>query len=173
MKKILTLALTLTLFAHSANAARPQPGFFKTVDENTGRAKVIVRLYECGEHMCGRIVALFAEDGVTIEETIQNPVKRASKVKGNPFIDGLDIIWGMEWHASRSEYRGGSILDPQSGRVFSSRMWHEDGDKTRLSVRGSVGPFGRTQTWNYIEYKNLPVELKGLDVSNWEPILYR
>jgi uncharacterized protein (DUF2147 family) len=41
-------------------------------------------------------------------------------------------------------YKGGSILDPEDGKVYRAEVWIEDG---KLKVRGHLGPFHKTQTW--------------------------
>ena len=47
-------------------------------------------------------------------------------------------------------WEGGKILDPENGRNYTLKMTPvEDGKK--LDVRGSFGPFGRTQTWVRIQ----------------------
>jgi uncharacterized protein (DUF2147 family) len=46
------------------------------------------------------------------------------------------------------EYRGGGILDPDSGSIYRCKFRLVDGG-TRLKVRGFLGVslFGRSQTW--------------------------
>ena len=43
-------------------------------------------------------------------------------------------------------WEGGKILDPENGRNYTLRLTPIEGGK-KLEVRGSLGPFGRTQTW--------------------------
>ena len=38
------------------------------------------------------------------------------------------------------------ILDPENGREYTLRLTPIEGGQ-KLQVRGSIGPFGRTQTW--------------------------
>ena len=46
------------------------------------------------------------------------------------------------------EYQGGSIPDPETGKVYRARM-KLDGEGGKLNVRGFIGfaLLGRTQTW--------------------------
>ncbi|MCL2629211.1 MAG: DUF2147 domain-containing protein [Alphaproteobacteria bacterium] len=157
--------------AEPAPVKAPIAGFWRTLDDKTGMPKSIVRLYECGDRLCGRIVALF--DGENISETYAAPVKVAEKVKGKPHIAGLDIIWDMRWDGK--EFVGGKIMDPQSGSVYSAVIWQtkEDYDFNQLRVRGKLGPFGRTQVWDAILPNRLPAELGNTDVSNWKPIIVK
>jgi len=157
----LLLALSASAFAFELE------GFYKTIDDKTGNAKSIVRLYKCGDALCGRIVALYDEKGAKIEETLNAPARVADKVSGSPKMAGLDIIWNMK--VDGDEYSGGKILDPKSGSVYSCVIWPDKKDAKKLNVRGKIGPIGRTQVWNVFDSGNLPEDLKGLDVSKWTP----
>ena len=151
-----------------ANAG-PITGFYQTIDDKTNQPKSIVALYEYADdddmELAGRIVALYDANG-KITETIANPVKVADKIKGTPHYAGLDIIWDMEWDADDNRYEDGKIMDPTSGKVYSSVMWMDTPGE--LNVRGKIGPIGRTQHWRAIDAKNIP-ELKDIDTSKWTP----
>ncbi|MDR0449056.1 MAG: DUF2147 domain-containing protein [Rickettsiales bacterium] len=179
MQKILTAAFAVFMATNAfattepADVKFPVKGFWKTIDDKTGNAKSIVRLYDCGENLCGRIVAIFNVEGTAVAETLSAPVKVAEDVKGKPKMVGLDIIWDMEWNGT--EWKGGKILDPKSGSVYSSVIWQtkEDVDFNQLQVRGKIGPFGRTQMWNAMEVKELPKDLQKIDVSVWTPVIVK
>ncbi len=54
----------------------------------------------------------------------------------------------MSFKESGDSWTSGSILDPESGEVYSSKLWMEDANTLR--VRGYAGLldlFYRTQTW--------------------------
>jgi len=162
------MKVLVLLFAFSISAfALELEGFYKTIDDKTGNAKSIVRLYKCGDALCGRIVALYDEKGVKIEETLNAPVRVAEKVTGSPKMAGLDIIWNMK--LDKDEYSGGKILDPKSGSVYSCVIWKDKNDAKKLNVRGKIGPIGRTQNWSVFDAGNLPEDIKNLDVSKWTP----
>jgi hypothetical protein len=171
MKKLLTICLTLCPCIASA---MPLTGFYQTIDDETNKPKSIVALYDCPEigepndvELCGRIVALYDVETGKISETIANPVKVADKVAGSPKMVGLDIIWDMEWDDDDAEYEDGKILDPKKGSVYSARIWRDKNDTSKLNVRGKIGPFGRTQTWNLLSESNLPADLQKLDMKSW------
>jgi uncharacterized protein (DUF2147 family) len=65
--------------------------------------------------------------------------------KGKPLV-GLEIIRGAKKADGKEVWEGGKILDPENGRNYTLRMTPIEGGK-KLEVRGSIGPFGRTQTW--------------------------
>lgn len=157
-----------------SNAAMPFTGFYQTIDDETNTPKSIVRIYEYRDgddvEIAGRIVALYNADG-TISETLSNPTRIADQVKGAPKMVGLDILWNMEWDADDSKYEDGKIMDPKSGKVYSSVMWQDTPEI--LNVRGKIGPFGRTQHWNTLDVSALPAELQSIDVSTWMPVLLK
>jgi uncharacterized protein (DUF2147 family) len=166
MKKLLPFAFC---FLPLCAGALPLTGFYQTIDDEVGKPKSIVALYECGAKLCGRIVALYDAETGEVSETLSNPVKIADKVEGAPKMAGLDIIWGMEWDADDSEYEDGKIMDPKKGSVYSSVIWRDKADEFKLRVRGKIGPFGRTQTWNVMKVSDLPADLRKLDTSKWTP----
>ncbi len=157
----------LALVTHVVNAA-PLSGLYQTIDDKTNQPKSVVALYEYGDGgaLAGRIVALYGPDG-NISETIASPVKVADKIKGTPKFVGLDIIWEMEWDADDNRYEDGKIMDPTSGKVYSSVIW-QDAPGT-LNVRGKIGPIGRTQKWRTLSSSDMPSELKDIDTSKWTP----
>lgn len=155
-----------------ANAATPFVGLYQTIDDETNTPKSIVALYEYADgddtNLAGRIVALYGTDGA-ISETLVNPTRVADKVKGTPKMVGLDIIWDMEYDADDKEYSDGKIMDPKSGKIYSSVMWQDTPDA--LNVRGKIGPFGRTQKWNVLNNADVPTELQNLDTGSWKPVV--
>ncbi len=83
----------------------------------------------------------------------------------------MDIIWKMEWDGDDKKYEDGKIMDPKTGKVYSSVMWQDTPEK--LNVRGKIGPFGRTQIWNVMNTSQLPADLQNLDTSNWKPVIIK
>jgi uncharacterized protein (DUF2147 family) len=171
MKKNLLSVVMMAMLPVVGNAAMPFVGTYQTIDDETNLPKSIVQIYEYQDdnntEIAGRIIALYNEQG-EISETLKNPTRIADKVDGAPNYVGLDIIWDMRFDTSDNEYSGGKIMDPKSGKVYSSVIWQEkDG---QLNVRGKIGPFGRTQHWFNIDNQKLPSELHNLDISTWTPV---
>ncbi|WP_420476833.1 DUF2147 domain-containing protein [Noviherbaspirillum sp. ST9] len=144
MRRLVTLSLAASaLVAASAMAQDVSPiGVWKTIDDETGKPKSLVRITESNGELRGKIEKLFREAGED-----QNP--KCEKCEGNlkdqPVI-GMTIITGMK--KDGSEYNGGHILDPNNGKVYKSKLTVVDGGK-KLDVRGYIGVpmLGRTQTW--------------------------
>ena len=60
MKKALSLFLFISFFILSASAQRTSPiGKWKTVDDNTGKVKSTVEIYEEGGKLFGKVLELF------------------------------------------------------------------------------------------------------------------
>ena len=77
----------------------------------------------------------------------------------------------MEWDNDDAKYEDGKIMDPKSGKVYSSLMWQDT--SSVLNVRGKIGPFGRTQKWNVLDASTLPTELQNLDTSTRKPVIIK
>lgn len=128
------LCMSGSLFAHEIG------GFWKAVDERTGRPRCIIAVYDYQGRHFGRIVAAFDKKGRMVE-TIYQPNERAPGITGDPYYCGLDIIWGLEW---RKKNFAGKIIDPEKGNVYNCELWTNGGN---LIVRGKLLCFGKNQAW--------------------------
>ena len=129
MKKVLLMSLFI-LYSHIATAKDSVIGFWTTIDDETKTPKSVVQIYEYQGKIFGRVVDLIKNKEAT------------AKIKGNPKIKGMDIIWDLEKNGSK--YTGGEILDPTKGKVYGCEIWQEDDN---LIVRGKIAFLGRNQTW--------------------------
>ena len=135
----LAMAMLHAVPASAAEAGSPI-GLWKTIDDKTGNARAIVRIYEQNGKLFGRIERSFtpgAENRVCDVCTDER--------KGQPII-GLVIIRNMQ--SKDGEFAGGDILDPETGTVYHCKF-HLDHDGARLIVRGYIGIslLGRSQVW--------------------------
>lgn len=132
------LATSLPAFADPTSAV----GLWKNVDDKTGKPKADIRIVEANGVLQGRIEKLYRP-----ADQDQNPVcdKCEGADKGKPIL-GLTIINGMK--KDGDEYAHGTILDPENGKVYKSKLKLTDGGK-KLDVRGYIGMpmLGRSQTW--------------------------
>jgi uncharacterized protein (DUF2147 family) len=149
MKKLLmigTAALLLNGFSAQAQVNAPGSsvqGLWKTVDDETGKPKSLLRISLVNGEYMGKIEKIFRDPSMD-----QNPKcdKCEDARKDQPII-GLTILTGMK-HIEGRDYAGGQILDPNNGKIYKSKMTlDEDGKK--LSLRGYIGipMMGRTQVW--------------------------
>ena len=139
-----SLALLGLIFVLPATTASAQTaaGVWRQVDDSTGKVGALVTIVEEGGIFKGRISRLFPDPGDD-----PNPLcKNCPGEKLNAPMLGLVFIEGMR--RSGLDYDGGTILDPESGNVYSASMKLSP-DDTKLTVRGYLGVsiLGRSQTW--------------------------
>ena len=127
-------------FATLASANSPV-GQWHTIDDSTGEVKSLVVIVEQQGQVRGRVEKLLRKDAD------QNAkCEKCSDDRKNKPILGLEIIRGAKKASSKNVWEDGEILDPENGKTYGLRLTPiENGAK--LEVRGSIGPFGRTQTW--------------------------
>lgn len=142
MKKLLVIFLMLV--AVLAVQSQTVFGKWKTIDDETGKAKSIVEIYEHNGKVYGKIIQLFREP-----EEIQNPIcnKCSDDRKDQPII-GMVIVRDLQ--LKDGYYKSGTICDPKKGKVYTCEMWLDAKDKNKLQVRGYWGFIYRTQTWQRV-----------------------
>jgi uncharacterized protein (DUF2147 family) len=147
MKRTMLLVTLILLWSVSLALAGGSPvGMWKTVDDETNKEKSIVEVYEAGGKIYGKIVRLLQEkDG--------GASKLCTKCTGSdlnkPMI-GLVIVKGLK--ADGDEYTGGTIMDPNNGKVYKCKMEVTEGGN-KVKVRGFLGVslLGRTQVWHKVK----------------------
>jgi uncharacterized protein (DUF2147 family) len=120
-------------------------GKWRTIDDETNLQKSIVQVWLSGGKLYGKILETWDDDGVT--PTDKNCEKctgalKDQRMRGMIIINGLTLSDGV-WKGKKG------ILDPGNGKFYDVKIWLED-PKT-LTVRGSIGPIGRKQTWHRVE----------------------
>ncbi len=140
MKTLATLALG-TLVSSAALAQMSPVGQWHTIDDKTGEVKSLIVVSDNGGGLSGRIEALLRKGADQNAKCTECTDDRKDK----PML-GLEIIRDAKKADGRDVWEGGKILDPENGKTYTLRMTPTDGGK-KLDVRGSIGPFGRTQTW--------------------------
>jgi uncharacterized protein (DUF2147 family) len=144
MKKSITLSGIFFLLCSSlAMAADDTPvGLWKSIDDDTGQPKALIRISETNGTFSGVIEKVYRAPN---EE--QNPlcVQCSGELKDQP-VNGMTILTGLQ--KDGEEYTGGEILDPGNGKTYKSKLVVEDNGQ-KLKVRGYIGipALGRTQTW--------------------------
>ena len=128
----------MSLISFKISAQTDILGKWKTIDDETGKAKSIVEIYMKDGKAYGEIIKLFRAPN---EE--KDPIcDKCSDYRKDKKIIGMTIITAME--KDEDEWEDGEILDPNNGKVYDCKLWVEDG---KLQVRGYVAFFYRTQTW--------------------------
>jgi uncharacterized protein (DUF2147 family) len=140
---VLEMAILSVVIWSAAFASELSPvGLWKTIDDNTGRPRGLVRIMEVNGEYQGKVEKIFIEPG----EDPNPKCEKCDDARHNQPVIGMTILWGLKKQGD--EYEGGAILDPESGKVYRARM-KLDGEGGKLSVRGFIGfaLLGRTQTW--------------------------
>lgn len=140
MKRLIVLG-GLAAFAAGALAQVTPVGTWRNIDDKSGEAKAEIRIADNGGVLSGRI-----EKRLTKDAKPDDACKECTDDRKDKPILGLEIIRGAKKAEGRDVWEGGKILDPENGREYTLRLTPIEGGK-RLEVRGSIGPFGRTQTW--------------------------
>lgn len=114
-------------------------GKWKTIDDETGKPKSIVKIYKAKNgKIYGKVDQLLdkssGDDPVC---TKCNDDRKGQKIKGMTIIRGLK--------KSGNAWKGGKILDPANGKEYTCKLWLEG---KKLKVRGYWGLLYRTQTWH-------------------------
>ena len=139
MKKITFLFAALLMSAFSFAQIE---GKWKTIDDESGKAKSIVEIWKKADgKYYGKISQLL------IKPEHANCIECKDDRKNKPLV-GMEIIRGLK--KDGAEFTGGSITDPKNGKSYKCTITR-DGDK--LNVRGYMGIsiIGRTQTWQKVD----------------------
>ncbi|MEL7121766.1 MAG: DUF2147 domain-containing protein, partial [Bacteroidota bacterium] len=115
-------------------------GTWKSIDDNTGEAKSHIQLFKKGDKLFGKITQLLEAAQDAVCESCKG------KLKDKPLL-GMEVIWDME--AEGNQWKGGTIIDPETGNKYKCKLWVEDGV---LKVRGIhwTGIY-RTQEWQRVD----------------------
>jgi len=137
MKKVIICAILL--FISTVFHAQSVIGKWKTIDDETGKPKSVVEIYEKSGKIYGKVVEI-----LEAENKNKVCVECSGEDKNKPIL-GMIIIKGLVKNGS--EYSSGKILDPKNGNLYKCFITLDGNDK--LKVRGYIGVslFGRTQYW--------------------------
>jgi uncharacterized protein (DUF2147 family) len=142
MKKILTIVvLFVSCVFYSQN--KGVLGKWKTIDDETGKPKSIVEIYEKSGKIYGKVIEI-------LDTVHKNDFcKECSGEDANKPILGMIVIKGLTQDGK--EYNSGKILDPKNGKLYQCFITLVGNEK--LKVRGYIGIslLGRTQYWQRVK----------------------
>ena len=134
-------ALSAIVFCSLASAQMSPIGRWNTVDDKTGEVKSEINITDNAGVLTGAVSKLLRKDAKQDEVCD----KCSDDRKDKPIL-GMQIIRGAKKAENKDVWEDGKVLDPENGKSYTLRLTPVDGGK-KLEVRGSIGPFGRTQTW--------------------------
>ncbi|MFZ6011528.1 MAG: DUF2147 domain-containing protein, partial [Bacteroidota bacterium] len=135
-------AIMLILVNATLVVGQSVEGRWLTFNEQTGSPLSVVEIVNSGKSIEGKVSQIFLQP-------YQGEDPICSKCMGewkDKKVKGMNFLWGFK--KAGNGWSTGKILDPESGEVYSSKLWLED--INTLQVRGYAGPFDlffRTQTW--------------------------
>lgn len=145
--KFLIVSVFIAFVSVGIIKAQDIVGKWKTIDDETSKAKSIVEIYKSSDGLYyGKIIKLFLEPK-------DDPNPKCEKCSGdmrNKPLVGLVILKKLKKTESNL-WEKGEITDPANGETYDCKASLEKGN---LKLRGFIGIslFGRTQTW--LPYKD-------------------
>lgn len=142
--KSIVAGLLLAAASATAFAQATPVGVWKTIDDETKQEKSLVRITDNAGVLSGKI------------EKLTDPTKqdatcdKCNDARKDQKILGMTIVEGVKKAAGEDYWDGGTILDPNNGKIYKVRITPKDGGKL-LEVRGFIGPFFRNQQWVRVE----------------------
>jgi len=121
-------------------------GTWKTIDDETGKPKSLVKLYKKDGKLYGKIIKLFR----TADEEQDPLCDECEGALHNKKIIGMQIVNGLELDDDEWEGDDG-ILDPKNGKLYDCKIWLDEDNPDILNVRGYIGWIFRTQTWHRVK----------------------
>lgn len=137
---IRALIFILACCATLSGYAQTITGKWRTIDDETGKPKSVVEIVEKNGKYYGKVIRLFRGN-----EEDQDPVCDKCPADDDRYkkkIIGMEILRNLL--KDDDEYTGGTIIDPNNGKIYRCKVWLEGNN---LKLRGYLGPFFRTQTW--------------------------
>ena len=140
-KTLFAVAVALSAMPMLASAQQSPVGKWKTIDDETGKAKSIVEITQASNGtLQGRVIEVLSSDRGP--NPTCNNCKGANKDKP---VKGMTILWGLRPDGA-GKWAGGTVLDPAKGKTYKSKLEVKDGGK-KLGMSGCVAFICREQTW--------------------------
>lgn len=116
-------------------------GTWVTISDETGEATSHVEIFEATDNkLYGKVIKILDPKKKTEVCSLCSDYRKDQAIEGMVIIDGLNLEDG--------KYQNGEILDPKKGKFYDCQIWREGNE---LKVRGYIGFFFRTQTWQRLK----------------------
>jgi uncharacterized protein (DUF2147 family) len=136
----LVLLSCLILVPAIASAQQSPVGRWRTIDDESGKPKSIVEVYQARD-------GGYAGKVVEILDTRDGPNPLCDKCRGanhDKPIKGMVILWGLR--PAGDGWAGGMVLDPEKGKAYKSKLQLREGGR-KLGVSGCIAFICRSQDW--------------------------
>ena len=154
MKKLVTIIFTLLTMTGFCLAQDQVEGYWLSIDDQTGEVTAGWRIYQEGGRLYGMILSMTAYSKDVLAEYCRDSYQGfpiAGRVNQMPVV-GTPWIFGLTRNRN-GEWSGGSIINPEDGRMYRCRIIFRPADGRRfntdtLEVRGEIGlGIGSSQFW--------------------------
>ena len=135
------LCAFLPLFGQTSVHPASPIGTWMTTDDETGEVKSHIQIYDQNGKQFGKITKL-------MRENLNHPCDQCTGERKDQPVLGMVIIENMELRDGC--WQQGRVLYPRQGKWYNLKYWLKEGDGNTLVVRGSFGPFYRTQYWSRV-----------------------
>ena len=145
MKSIRNYLISAAFICFSISLIQAQSivGKWKTVDDESGKTRSIIELYNQNGKIYGKVLTLL------LPEDKGKVCINCTGEDYNQPIEGLVFVKNLSKEGD--EYKGGTIFDPENGKEYKCKMWIEDDAPNTLNVRGYIAFFYRTQQWYRVD----------------------
>lgn len=156
---LIAFAAAASLALHTAAADEASAvGYWRTIDNDTGKTLSYVRIWEDKGKLIGKVVKQFPQPNGEPAQRICTDCPGAQK--GKPVL-GLIFLWGLtrDEEAPR-KWIDGKVLNPDDGRTYNAEVTLSKDGKT-LSLYGYIRllvKVGGTSVWKRIT----PEEIRGI-----------
>jgi len=141
---VISLIFAIACSVPATGAAEPSPvGRWVTYSHRTNAPNGIIEIKMDHGTLKGTVVQMLNRPASLPPAICRNC---SGALKDAPVV-GLTILWGLTKNGSAS-WDSGSILDPNTGNIYSAKVELQDGGQ-KLLVRGYLGIslLGRTEVW--------------------------
>lgn len=150
-KKLISIFITfawliMSPLVHASDLNSPI-GFWKTIDDVTGKPKSILKIVEMPDRtLQAQVMKIYPSPGKDEHELCT----ACQGANHNKPIVGMVILWGMT--QQDDHWGGGRILDPKNGKIYKCNLKVMNGGR-EMDVHGYIGIslIGRSQTWLRVE----------------------
>jgi uncharacterized protein (DUF2147 family) len=138
------LAVLVWGFSVSAMAQMSPVGVWQTIYDKEGTVKSEIRIVENAGVVSGKVDKILDPKAKQDDKCEQCTDER----KDQPVL-GMEILRGLKKVEGKDMWEGGTVLDPNNGKVYKATVTPIEGGK-KLQMRGYIGFFYRTQVWNRV-----------------------
>lgn len=132
--------LVLFVCIASSQLAISQSVFGKwEILKESGEVRSIIEIYENDGIVNGKVIEILDE------EKEDNLCVECEGEEKNKKILGLVLL--KDFKKDQEKYVDGTILNPDDGKIYKSKIWVDEDNPNILNVRGYIGFFYKTMEW--------------------------